>query len=168
MLKLFVGLGNPGKKHENDRHNAGFMALDALQKGYDFSAKRKSNRFHGFYAKGSIGDFACLLLWPQTYMNRSGLAVDSVMRYYSVSIDDILVFHDDIDLPFGALRVKWGGSDGGHLGLRDIDKVLKARGGNGYGRVRLGIGRALADDCNKEEGVNRHVLSAFSSPQRML
>ncbi|MBC6444252.1 MAG: aminoacyl-tRNA hydrolase [Alphaproteobacteria bacterium GM202ARS2] len=165
MPKLLVGLGNPGETYEHHRHNVGFMALHRIGERYDFAPARARQRFQSLWSKGAIDGVTCLLLWPQTYMNRSGQAVAAVMRYYAIETKDVLVFHDDIDLPCASIKVKWGGSDGGHRGLRDIDSHLRTLGGNAYGRVRLGVGRAQASS-DKHLEVRAYVLSAFSKEQK--
>jgi PTH1 family peptidyl-tRNA hydrolase len=129
---LIVGLGNPGPQYATTRHNIGFMVLDRL---IDRLAPNPlaSSRFHGdLYKKGSH-----LFLKPTTYMNRSGLSVEAVMHFYKIDVTQTIVVHDDLDLPFGALRFKTGGGSGGHNGLKSIDERV----GNGYMRVRMGIGK---------------------------
>ena len=117
MPKLLVGLGNPGEAYEHHRHNVGFMALQRIRDHYDFATERASKRFHGLWSKGTIDGVTCTLLLPQTYMNRSGQAVSAVMHYYAYEPQDVLVFHDDIDLPCATIKVKWGGGDGGQSRL---------------------------------------------------
>lgn len=133
-IELVVGLGNPGSEHEKSRHNAGFWLLDkwALKTGTDFS---KEARFHGLLAKQAAGMYG---LKPTTYMNLSGRSVAAFARYYKVKPSQILVVHDDLDLPVGSVRLKHGGGHGGHNGLRSITQEL---GTDGYRRARIGIGR---------------------------
>ncbi|MEI6415190.1 MAG: aminoacyl-tRNA hydrolase [Pseudomonadota bacterium] len=137
-IELMVGLGNPGPEYENTRHNAGFWVLDriAQQHGTVFRLDRK---VHGFVARmTSAGTAPCWLLKPQTYVNHSGQAVGALASYYRIPLERILVIHDELDLPAGALRLKSGGGHGGHNGLKDILAVL---GGEGFLRARVGIGR---------------------------
>jgi len=149
-MKLIVGLGNPGKKYEKNRHNVGFLAVDYLID--KFNATRVSSKFKGELFKSN--DF--LFLKPTTYMNLSGEAVRAVKDFYKLNNDDIIVIHDDIDLKTGALKFKKGGGSGGHNGLKSIDSHI----GNDYWRVRIGVGRPE----RKEEVVN-YVLSDFSEDE---
>lgn len=135
-IQLVVGLGNPGDDHARTRHNAGFWVVDELARRARarFDAERK---FHGELAKATVGGRELRLLKPMTYMNRSGLSVQSVMGYLKLSVEQVLVVHDEIDLPTGLVRLKWDGGHGGHNGLRDLNQHL----GDRYRRVRVGIGR---------------------------
>jgi PTH1 family peptidyl-tRNA hydrolase len=135
-IQLVVGLGNPGDEHARTRHNAGFWVLDELARrsGARFDAERK---FHGELAKAALAGREVRLLKPMTYMNRSGLAVQSVMAYLKLAPEQVLVVHDEIDLALGTVRLKRDGGHGGHNGLRDINQHL----GDRYRRVRVGIGR---------------------------
>jgi PTH1 family peptidyl-tRNA hydrolase len=133
-MKLFVGLGNPGAQYAFNRHNIGFMAVGAIAAAHDFSAWRK--RFSGLVTEGRLGREQVLLLKPQTYMNESGRAAGEAMRFYKLDESDVIVFHDELDLAPGKVRVKIGGGVAGHNGL----KSLTAHIGNDYTRVRIGIG----------------------------
>jgi PTH1 family peptidyl-tRNA hydrolase len=133
-MRLLVGLGNPGRRYAGNRHNLGFMALDAIARRHGVSGFR--SRFKGELADGSIGGERRLLLKPQTFMNDSGEAVAETARFFKIAPGDIAVIHDEIDLKPGKLRVKRGGGNAGHNGLRSIDALL----GPGYWRVRIGIG----------------------------
>ena len=155
-MLLVVGLGNPGSDYADNRHNIGFMAVDAIQRAQGFSAFRKS-KFHGDTAEGSVAGEKVLLLKPSTYMNESGRAVQAVMTFYKIPPADVLVFHDELDLAGGKLRVKRGGGHAGHNGLRSIHQHV----GDGYGRVRLGIGHP-----GDKERVIGHVLKDFSKAER--
>lgn len=131
-MALFVGLGNPGSKYENTRHNIGFRVIDKLID--DLGARDLSKAsFQGELSKHSHHYF----LKPMTFMNLSGKSVLAVKQFYKIDIEDIIVIHDDIDLPFGALRFKCGGGNGGHNGLKSIDDVI----GKEYLRVRVGVGK---------------------------
>lgn len=133
-MKLFVGLGNPGAQYAFNRHNVGFMALDVIAEVHDFPAWRK--RFSGLVSEGRLGGEQVLLLKPQTYMNESGRAAGEAMRFYKLEEKDIIVFHDELDLAPGKVRVKAGGGVAGHNGLKSMTAHL----GNDYVRVRIGIG----------------------------
>jgi peptidyl-tRNA hydrolase, PTH1 family len=133
-MKLFVGLGNPGAEYAFNRHNVGFMAVDAIAAAHNFSPWRK--RFSGLVAEGRLGREQVLLLKPQTYMNESGRAAGEAVRFYKLDEGDVAVFHDELDLAPGKLRVKIGGGVAGHNGLKSLTAHL----GNDYARVRIGIG----------------------------
>ncbi|MEJ2509233.1 MAG: aminoacyl-tRNA hydrolase [Gammaproteobacteria bacterium] len=133
-IELIVGLGNPGPKYERTRHNAGFWFVDAIADGASFRAESK---FHGQLAKARLDGHEVWLLKPDTYMNRSGQAVAALARFYKIPAENILVAHDELDLDPGVVRLKQGGGHGGHNGLRDMVDHL---GGNGFLRLRIGIG----------------------------
>ncbi|MBC8013339.1 MAG: aminoacyl-tRNA hydrolase [Methyloceanibacter sp.] len=149
-MKLFVGLGNPGREYAFNRHNVGFMAVDAIAAAHDFLARRK--RFSGLAAEGRLGREQVLLLKPQTFMNESGRAVGEALRFYKLDLGDVVVFHDELDLAPGKVRVKIGGGVAGHNGL----KSLTAHIGNDYVRVRIGIGHP-----GQKDRVTGHVLHDF-------
>jgi len=153
-MLLFVGLGNPGEKHAANRHNIGFMAVQAIAARHRFPPWRR--RFQGVATEGTIGQQKVLLLLPGTYMNDSGRAVAEAMHFYKLPLSDIAVFHDEIELPPAKLRVKVGGGIAGHNGLRSISAHV----GNDYKRVRLGVGHP------GKELVHGHVLSDFSKADR--
>ncbi len=153
-MLLFVGLGNPGQRYARNRHNIGFMALDAIAREWRFSPWRA--RFQGRASEGRIGDARVLLLLPETYMNESGVAVGQAARFLKVPVGDITVFHDELDLPPGKCRVKIGGGNAGHNGLRSIT----AHCGNEYRRVRLGIGHP-----GDKALVHHYVLSDFAKAE---
>jgi PTH1 family peptidyl-tRNA hydrolase len=134
-LRLIVGLGNPGPEHQSTRHNAGFWFVDLLARrhGGEFRDYRK---YSGEVARISVGEEEIVLLKPTTYMNRSGLSIRQVRDFYKISVDDILVAHDELDLPVGGVRLKHGGGHGGHNGLRDTIAHI----GETFWRLRLGIG----------------------------
>ena len=138
-MKLFVGLGNPGREYAFNRHNVGFMAVDAIAAAHDFPAWRR--RFQGVAAEGRLGGEPVLLFKPETFMNESGRAVGEAVRFYKLELDDVVVFHDELDLAPGKVRVKTGGGVAGHNGL----KSLTAHIGNDYVRVRIGIGHPGAE-----------------------
>ncbi len=149
-MKLLVGLGNPGSQYAGNRHNIGFMALDAIARAHGITQFR--SKHGGSLAEGNIGGEKAILLKPQTFMNRSGDSVQQVAQFYKLAPADIIVLYDELDLAPGKVRVKTGGGNGGHNGLRSIDPQI----GTGYKRVRLGIGHP------GKEFVTHHVLGDFA------
>ncbi len=152
MVRLWVGLGNPEPGMANQRHNIGFMAVDAIAGRHGFSPWRR--RFKGLAADGSLGGERIVLLKPLTYMNESGSAVQAAASFFKVAPDRITAFHDELDLVPGKVRVKKGGGAAGHNGLRSMDRRL---GSSEYWRVRLGIGHP-----GVKERVTGHVLGDFA------
>ena len=132
---IIVGLGNPGTKYDGTRHNIGFELVDEI--GRHNGAMGYQNNFHGDTDKIRLNNETVLLLKPMTFMNVSGKSVQAAAAFFKIKPENILVVHDDLDLPLGVVRVKKGGGHGGHNGLRDISAKL----GNNYGRIRMGIGR---------------------------
>jgi len=149
--KLIVGLGNPGPQYTWTRHNAGFMVLDRLARQINVSVTKKA--FSGLSGDGEWRGNRVYLLKPQTFMNLSGRSVAEALRFYKVSLSDLIVIHDDLDLPFGTIKLKEGGGHGGHNGLRSLGQEL---GSPAYLRVRVGIGRPERGD------VVNYVLQNFS------
>jgi peptidyl-tRNA hydrolase, PTH1 family len=154
-MLLLVGLGNPGARYVGNRHNVGFMALQEIAKRHGIGPWRR--RFQGVACEGPIGDVRCLLLLPGTYMNESGRAVAEAAHFYKLSAGDVTVFHDEIDLSPGKVRVKVGGGIAGHNGLRSISEHI----GNEYRRVRIGVGHPGDKDL-----VYSYVLSDFAKSER--
>src|SRR4051812_20237561 len=154
-MRLFVGLGNPGAKHAGNRHNIGFMVVEEIAKRHGFAPWRR--RFQGVATEGTIGREKVLLLLPGTYMNESGRAVAEAMHFYKLPLGDIVVLHDEIELPPAKLRVKTGGGIAGHNGLRSISAHV----GNDYCRVRIGVGHP-----GVKELVHAHVLGDFAKGER--
>ena len=154
-MLLFVGLGNPGERYVANRHNIGFMAVQALAKRHGIAPWRR--KFQGVAVEGAIGDEKLLLLLPGTFMNESGRAVAEAINFYKLTASDIVVFHDELELPPGKLRVKVGGGNAGHNGLRSISAHV----GNDYRRVRFGIGHP--GDKNL---VERYVLQDFAKDEK--
>ena len=150
-MRIIAGLGNPGQKYENHRHNVGFMAAGAIVRRHSFSPWSK--KFQGLVAEGHLGGEKALVLKPQTFMNNSGQAVGEAMRFYKLAPEDIAVIYDELDLAPGKVRVKTGGSSGGHNGIKSID----AHCGKDYRRVRVGIGHPGA-----KERVHGYVLGDFA------
>ncbi|MCR9256415.1 MAG: aminoacyl-tRNA hydrolase [Alphaproteobacteria bacterium] len=150
-MLILAGLGNPGPKYAGHRHNIGFMAADEIARRHNLSPWRK--RFQAEAAEGQIAGLKVLVLKPQTYMNESGKSVAEAARFYKVPLKDVFVLYDELDLKPGKVRVKWGGGNGGHNGIRSIEAHL----GKDFARVRLGIGHP-----GDKEKVLGHVLGDFS------
>lgn len=155
MAYLIIGLGNPGKRYESTRHNIGFMALDVLAAQLEIALKQKS--FNALWGKGTIAGKNVLLAEPQTFMNLSGTAVRQLQSFFKTDISNLIVIHDDLDLPFGSVRLKAGGGTAGHNGLASIESNL---GTPGFIRVRLGIGKPV--DKSRIEG---YVLEPFKGEE---
>ena len=149
--KLIVGLGNPGTDYLFNRHNIGFMALDVLAEITQATAWQK--KFKGAISRSEIKGFHLLLLKPMTFMNLSGEAIQEALHYYKIEPSDMVVFHDDIDLAEGQIKVKQGGGHGGHNGLRSLDSHI----GKNYWRVRMGVGRP-----DHKADVSDYVLKNFA------
>jgi peptidyl-tRNA hydrolase, PTH1 family len=154
-MKLFVGLGNPGDKHAGNRHNIGFMAVERIASAHGFGPWRK--KFNAYVCEGSIGSERITLLKPETFMNDSGRAVSEAVRFLKIEPDAVVVFHDELDLLPGKIKVKSGGGNAGHNGLRSISAHI----GNEYPRVRLGIGHPGSKDA-----VVHYVLNDFAKSER--
>ncbi len=154
-MKLFVGLGNPGQDYALNRHNVGFMAVDAIAAAHGFADWRK--RFDGLAAEGRLGQEQVLLFKPQTFMNASGRAAGEAVRFYKLNPGDVVVFHDELDLAPGKIRVKTGGGMAGHNGL----KSMSAHIGNDYVRVRIGIGHP-----GRSDRVKGYVLHNFAKADK--
>lgn len=150
MVKIIIGLGNPGKEYAATRHNIGFMVIDRLRRELHATETRK--RFRAEIAEALVGGEKLVLVKPQTYMNLSGISAREVAHWYKATLEEILVVVDDIELPFGASRMRAGGSAGGHNGLKSIAAEF---GSDQYPRLRLGVGRGAGD-------ARRQVLSRFS------
>jgi PTH1 family peptidyl-tRNA hydrolase len=156
-MRLVVGLGNPGSRHARNRHNIGFMAAAAIARRYGFAAFR--SRFKGELAEGAIAGERRLLLCPQTFMNASGESVLAAMSFYRIAPEEVVVIHDELDLRPGKVRVKRGGGNAGHNGLRSIDAMI----GADYWRIRIGIGHP-----GIRELVHPYVLQNFSAEEMRL
>lgn len=152
---LIAGLGNPGAGYARHRHNAGFMALDAIAARYGASAWKEKHK--GEVADATIAGEKCLLVKPQTFMNLSGQSIQPLLQFYKILPENLLVLHDELDVALGKCRTKKGGGHGGHNGLRDID----ARIGPDYHRIRIGIGHP-----GDKDRVHDHVLSNFTADER--
>lgn len=154
-MLLIAGLGNPGPKYQNNRHNAGYMAADAIHRRHSFSPWTR--KFQAEIASGTIGGEKVLLLKPQTFMNLSGQSVGEAMRFHKLAPSDVLVLYDELDLAPGKIRVKTGGGAGGHNGIKSLD----AHCGKEYRRVRIGIGHP-----GDKALVHNHVLGDFAKADR--
>lgn len=154
-MLLFAGLGNPGTGHAHNRHNIGFMAIDAIHKAHHFPAFR--SRFEGLLAEGDVAGARVALFKPTTYMNDSGRAVAAAARFYKIAAKDLLVIHDELDLAPAKLRLKSGGGSAGHNGLRSVTEQI----GSDYRRLRLGIGHP-----GDKSLVHAYVLSNFDKSER--
>ena len=154
-MKLIVGLGNPGSVHLNNRHNLGFMALDNLSAHYQFEAWK--SKLDGLFSTKFFGSEKIILVKPQTFMNLSGICVAKFKQFFKINEKNIFVIYDDIDLNFGDRKLKLGGGDAGHKGVRSISQHL---GTKDFNRIRMGIGRP----STKEE-VSSFVLSNFSKTE---
>lgn len=152
---LIIGLGNPGASYAGNRHNVGFKVIDHIIDSYGFS--KPSQKFGGLASEGRIGEHKVFAFKPLSYMNLSGGPANEVARFYKIPLTHIIVFHDELDLPLGKLRVKRGGGNGGHNGLKSLDAHL----GADYQRVRIGIGHPGDKDM-----VSDYVLSDFAKDER--
>lgn len=155
MTQILIGLGNPGNKYAGNRHNVGFMALDAVRAHYGFG--REAAKFNGTLSEGGIDGKKTLAFKPMSYMNLSGEPTIALSQFFKIPPENIIVFHDELDLPLAKIRVKIGGGHGGHNGLKSLDAHL----GKDYKRVRIGIGHPGDKDL-----VSDYVLSDFSKPEQ--
>jgi PTH1 family peptidyl-tRNA hydrolase len=153
---LLAGLGNFGENYAKTRHNAGFMALDAISQKHNLQNIGK--KFHSIVCKGNIAGENVIGIYPQTFMNKSGLAVIDAANFYKIPPQNIIAIHDDLDLDTGRLKVKLGGGNGGHNGLKDIDRVI----GNNYWRLRIGINRPTHSSA-----VSSYVLQPFTTDEQI-
>ena len=134
-MLLFVGLGNPTPDSENNRHNVGFKIIDSINKKFDLSKQKP--KFKGLLTTGNIGNKKIYAIKPLTFMNNSGICIRELIEYFKIDAENVIVFHDDLDVEFGKIKAKFGGSDAGHNGIASIDKFI----GKDYSRVRVGIGK---------------------------
>tara|TARA_B100000900_G_scaffold125170_1_gene105632 strand:- start:2348 stop:2908 length:561 start_codon:yes stop_codon:yes gene_type:complete len=134
-MLLFVGLGNPTPNSENNRHNVGFKIIDSINK--KFSLSKQKPKFKGLLTTGNIANKKVYAIKPLTFMNNSGVCIRELIEYFKINAEDIIVFHDDLDVEFGKIKAKFGGSSAGHNGIASIDKFV----GKDYSRIRIGIGK---------------------------
>ncbi len=154
-MLLFVGLGNPSPNNTNNRHNVGFLAIDAINTKFKLSKQKP--KFKGLVTTGMINHQKVYAIKPLTFMNSSGICIKELLEYFKIESKDVFVFHDDMDIDIGKVKVKFGGGNAGHNGIESIDKNI----GKQYSRIRIGIGRPK----NNSTGVE-HVLDNFSSDEK--
>ena len=155
-MLLFVGLGNPTPDSENNRHNIGFKIIDAINK--KFSLSKQKPKFKGLLTTGNINNKKVYAIKPLTFMNNSGICIRELIEYFKIDAEDVIVFHDDLDISFGKIKAKFGGSSAGHNGVESIDKFI----GKEYSRVRIGIGKPKA-----KSNVVDHVLKDFDEEEKI-
>ncbi len=153
-MLLFVGLGNPTPDSENNRHNIGFKIIDSINK--KFSLSKQKPKFKGLLTTGNIGNEKIYAIKPLTFMNNSGICIRELIEYFKIDAEDVIVFHDDLDIEFGKIKAKFGGSSAGHNGIASIDKFI----GKDYSRVRIGIGKP-----NSKIDVADYVLQNFDDEE---
>ena len=154
-MLLFVGLGNPTPNSQNNRHNIGFKVLDAINQKFGLSKQKP--KFKGLLTTGNIGERKIYAIKPLTFMNSSGICIRELMEYFKIDAEDVIVFHDDLDVEFGKIKSKFGGSNAGHNGIASIDKFI----GKDYSRVRIGIGKP-----QNKSSVSDYVLNDFSEDEQ--
>ena len=154
-MLLFVGLGNPSPDNENNRHNIGFKIIDAINQKYSLSKQKP--KFKGLLTTGKIGDKKVFAIKPLTFMNNSGVCIRELIEYFKIDPEDVIVFHDDLDINFGKIKTKFGGSSAGHNGIESLDKFI----GKDYSRVRIGIGRP-----EPKVNVSDYVLNDFNDDEK--
>jgi len=154
-MLLFVGLGNPDPNNTNNRHNVGFFAIDSINEKFKLSKQKP--KFKGLLTTGKIDEQKVFAIKPLTFMNSSGICIKELVEYFKIDVKNIFVFHDDMDVDLGKVKVKFGGSSAGHNGIESLDKNI----GKHYSRIRIGIGRPK----NNSTGVE-HVLNNFSADEK--
>lgn len=160
-MKLIVGLGNPGKEYENSRHNAGWMALDALHKELDAEPFKKEKKFKGEISAGNFRGEKILLLKPLTFMNLSGESVEPIANFYKIKPADILVIYDDLDMPLGSIRIRKNGGAGTHNGMKSLVQHI----GEDFPRLRIGI-ESRGQTAHEEQETSSFVLSPFKKEEK--
>ena len=153
---LFVGLGNPTPNSENNRHNIGFKIIDAINSKFKLSKQKP--KFKGLLTTGNINEKKVYAIKPLTFMNNSGICIRELIEYFKIEAENIIVFHDDLDIDFGKIKTKFGGSSAGHNGIESIDKFI----GKDYSRVRIGIGKP-----NDKISVSDYVLNDFDDEEKL-
>jgi PTH1 family peptidyl-tRNA hydrolase len=154
-MLLFVGLGNPNLNNFNNRHNVGFLAIDAINTKFKLSKQKP--KFKGLLTTGNIDEQKVYAIKPLTFMNSSGICIKELIEYFNIDVKDVFVFHDDMDIDIGKVKVKFGGSNAGHNGIESIDKNI----GKHYSRIRIGIGRPKNNSIGAD-----HVLDDFSTDEK--
>ena len=155
-MLLFVGLGNPTADSENNRHNVGFKIIDTINK--EFNLSKQKPKFKGLLTTGKIDNKKIYAIKPLTFMNNSGICIRELIEYFKIDAEDVIVFHDDLDVEFGKIKAKFGGSSAGHNGIASIDKFI----GKDYSRVRIGIGKP-----NSKIEVSDYVLQNFDEDEKI-
>ena len=153
-MLLFVGLGNPTPNSQNNRHNIGFQIVDAINQKFGLSKQKP--KFKGLLTTGNIQEKKVYVIKPLTFMNNSGICIRELLEYFKIDAEDVIVFHDDLDVEFGKVKAKFGGSNAGHNGIASIDKFI----GKDYSRIRIGIGKP-----KKSSDVTDHVLKDFDEDE---
>tara|TARA_B110000971_G_scaffold110647_1_gene113322 strand:- start:424 stop:984 length:561 start_codon:yes stop_codon:yes gene_type:complete len=153
-MLLFVGLGNPTPDSENNRHNIGFKMIDAINQKFGLSKQKP--KFKGLLTTGNIEGRKVYAIKPLTFMNNSGICIRELIEYFKIDAEDVIVFHDDLDIDFGKIKTKFSGSSAGHNGIESIDKFI----GKDYSRVRIGIGKPKI-----KSDVSDHVLKDFDEDE---
>ena len=154
-MMLLVGLGNPNPDNSNNRHNVGFLAIDAINEKFKLSKQKP--KFKGLLTTGKIEDQKVFAIKPLTFMNSSGVCIKELIEYFKIDVKDVFVFHDDMDIDLGKVKVKFGGGSAGHNGIDSIDKNI----GKNYSRIRIGIGRPKKNSTGAD-----HVLDNFSIDEK--
>ena len=154
-MLLLVGLGNPNPNNKNNRHNIGFLVIDAINEKFKLSKQKP--KFKGLLTTGKIDEQKVFAIKPLTFMNSSGICIKELVEYFKIDANNIFVFHDDMDINIGKVKVKFGGSDAGHNGIESIDKNI----GKHYSRIRIGIGRPKINSLGAD-----HVLDNFSLEEK--
>ena len=154
-MLLFVGLGNPNPNNKNNRHNVGFHVIDAINQKFKLSKQKP--KFKGLLTTGTIEEQKVYAIKPLTFMNSSGVCIKELAEYFKIEVKNIFVFHDDMDIDIGKVKVKFGGSSAGHNGIESIDKNI----GKNYSRIRIGVGRPKDNSTGAE-----HVLDNFSTEEQ--
>jgi len=155
-MLLFVGLGNPTPDSENNRHNIGFKMIDSINQ--KFALSKQKPKFKGLLTTGNVNGKKVYAIKPLTFMNNSGICIRELIEYFKIDAEDVTVFHDDLDIDFGKIKAKFGGSSAGHNGIESIDKFI----GKDYSRVRIGIGKPKLNDA-----VGDHVLKDFDEEEKL-
>ena len=153
-MLLFVGLGNPSPNSENNRHNIGFKIIDAINEKYGLSKQKP--KFKGLLTTGNINNKKIYAIKPLTFMNNSGICIRELIEYFKIDAENVIVFHDDLDVDFGKVKAKFGGTSAGHNGIESIDKFI----GKDYSRVRIGIGKPAT-----KTDVSEYVLKNFDEEE---
>jgi len=154
-MLLFVGLGNPTPNSQDNRHNIGFKVVDAINRKFRLSKQKP--KFKGLLTTGNIGEKKIYVIKPLTFMNNSGICIRELLEYFKIEVEDVIVFHDDLDVEFGKIKVKFGGSSAGHNGISSIDKFI----GKDYSRVRIGIGKP-----ENKVSASDYVLNDFTEDEQ--